>query len=524
MTRLCWQDSQYGIRLVKRKRGIRVVRVAIIEANGETPLVTELLTREIYHQELVFSASSFNEACRLYNQFHCDLCIIHSDDPDLLCFASYLKEQKHDVEVVVFTHKPELLSPVSRPSFFGALQSGNQLEFRMREIEKTLEKKNAAAKQQQQEILVQRNLERYVRLGIISSVVMGKADDDWTEEFYDQLLSPKKNIAIFAMINIKKVAFSAQVALSLCPKIEEQMKNLTIRVLKENIICLYLGPGLKEKALGDILKRIIISVYPITLKEDEISIVETDSSKTFKGLLSSFSSIRDAFPITHILPSWKPLEIYNLEIQLSRQIENGNWVKVRETLNVLGDYVNELNHGDVVINRSYYSHLWRLIDRSIWKNTGKRITIVEKSLIDFKLSLVGSIASFNELMFEFLHELVSAMALGSHGQSHKLVQKAKEYIAINYGREAGLGPVAEYLGISNCHLSKIFKKIEGLNYKEYVISIRMERAKLLLAEGNLNTSEISRLVGYPNPNYFSQAFKTYCGVSPTDFSGRRKKQ
>ena len=499
------------------------MKIAVIEGKEEKPHVAELLKRKTSLYELLFTTSSYDEACLFSVQSYCDLFIIHSDSPELLQFALFLKEHRSNVEIVVFTNNSGFFDHKMKYIVFGALQNSSQLDVCLKDTEKRLKKNIEAGTKQKHEIIMQQKVERYIRLGIISSVIMGKAEDEWVEQFFEQLLAINKEVAIILIININQGAYSLQAASSVCCKIEEQMKFLTVRVLKDSMICLYLGPAIKDRSLKSPLKKIIQNSYPITLKDFEISIFETESSKTFKGLLSAFTKIRDSFPTSHILPSWKPLEIYNLEIQLSRQIENCDWVKTRETLNILGDYVNDLNKNDVVINRSYYSHLWRQMDRNIWKNTGKRITIVEKSLIDLKLSQVWSISSFNEIMFEFLQQLVSAMALGSSGQTHKLVQKSKEYIAVNYADDISLEAVAEYLEISSTYLSKIFKEIEGVNYKEYVIRIRMEHAKLMLADGNFNTSEIARLVGYPNSNYFSQAFKKYSGVSPTDFSGRRKK-
>ena len=52
---------------------------------------------------------------------------------------------------------------------------------------------------------------------------------------------------------------------------------------------------------------------------------------------------------------------------------------------------------------------------------------------------------------------------------------------------------------------------------QYIQSLRITNAKLLLETTNYNVSEISNLVGYENPLYFSRFFKKQCGMSPVQF-------
>lgn len=72
---------------------------------------------------------------------------------------------------------------------------------------------------------------------------------------------------------------------------------------------------------------------------------------------------------------------------------------------------------------------------------------------------------------------------------------------------------------TQCHLSRsrflhLFKQYTGLSPHAYVTRIRLEKAKDLLINTTLSVAEISRIVGYPDPLYFSRIFKKYTGVSP----------
>ena len=54
---------------------------------------------------------------------------------------------------------------------------------------------------------------------------------------------------------------------------------------------------------------------------------------------------------------------------------------------------------------------------------------------------------------------------------------------------------------------------EGMNYKDYLSSVRMEKAAALLREGKLNVSQVAQEVGYGSLKNFSAAFKSYFGIT-----------
>jgi AraC-like DNA-binding protein len=45
--------------------------------------------------------------------------------------------------------------------------------------------------------------------------------------------------------------------------------------------------------------------------------------------------------------------------------------------------------------------------------------------------------------------------------------------------------------------------------------VRLQQAKLLLAQGNMNVSEVAYAVGFDSLSYFSKVFKKYYGLSPS---------
>ncbi|MDF2925668.1 MAG: two component transcriptional regulator, AraC family [Paenibacillaceae bacterium] len=99
----------------------------------------------------------------------------------------------------------------------------------------------------------------------------------------------------------------------------------------------------------------------------------------------------------------------------------------------------------------------------------------------------------------------------------QIIAKAKEYIWGAYSKEISLEDVSEHVYLSSGYFSKLFKQYTGENYIDYLIRIRMEKAKELLETTVYKTFVIGEAVGYPNTKYFFRLFKKYTGLTPSEY-------
>ncbi len=93
----------------------------------------------------------------------------------------------------------------------------------------------------------------------------------------------------------------------------------------------------------------------------------------------------------------------------------------------------------------------------------------------------------------------------------------KDYIDKNYNQNLRLSYFSDKYYFSKEYLSKIFKGNYNIGIYEYVLEVRMKRAKELLLDGSLKIQWISDRLGYTDSNYFSKAFRTYYGMTPSQF-------
>ena len=108
-------------------------------------------------------------------------------------------------------------------------------------------------------------------------------------------------------------------------------------------------------------------------------------------------------------------------------------------------------------------------------------------------------------------------SLNSIGYERKIIDQVIGYIKEYYDKDINLNTIADVFNKNNCYLSVLFKKEIGVNFTDYLTSLRIEKAKELLTNKDLNIKELSNQVGYMSPKHFSSVFKNATGISPKQY-------
>ena len=98
-----------------------------------------------------------------------------------------------------------------------------------------------------------------------------------------------------------------------------------------------------------------------------------------------------------------------------------------------------------------------------------------------------------------------------------VITKARAYIHEHQTEEIKLGHVAKAVNMSSYYFCKMFKRVTGINFTDYVARIRIEKSKNLLLNPNLRVSEIAFEVGFQSLTHFNRVFKKILGQSPTEY-------
>lgn len=156
---------------------------------------------------------------------------------------------------------------------------------------------------------------------------------------------------------------------------------------------------------------------------------------------------------------------------------------------------------------------------SFAKNQGGNIQeiICDKKLPVTFLQDSRNIYHMRERWFIFLEAYWSYLKDVRAKQYGTEIEKTINYIHQHYNDTIKLGDVADYVGINENYLCKLFKKETGSNFIDYINRMKLNKAKQLLKEGKYPVYLIAEMVGYNSESYFSRIFKKVEGMSPKAF-------
>ena len=110
--------------------------------------------------------------------------------------------------------------------------------------------------------------------------------------------------------------------------------------------------------------------------------------------------------------------------------------------------------------------------------------------------------------------MLYAAVIKPKSQSHNHVQKAIDYIELSYMNPLTIGDIADYVGLNQFYLSKLFKEKTGHTLQSHILEIRLAEAKRYLLRG-YSVKETAALVGFKDIANFSKLFKREFGRNPT---------
>lgn len=99
----------------------------------------------------------------------------------------------------------------------------------------------------------------------------------------------------------------------------------------------------------------------------------------------------------------------------------------------------------------------------------------------------------------------------------RYTEQCKEYIRKYYHQKICIPDIAEALGVSESHLSRIFKKETGESIHKYSMHMRIERAENLLKYSEASLTEISEYLCFSSQSHFGKVFKVYKNMTPKQY-------
>ena len=105
---------------------------------------------------------------------------------------------------------------------------------------------------------------------------------------------------------------------------------------------------------------------------------------------------------------------------------------------------------------------------------------------------------------------------GKHQREDAFMNQVRELLQAHLSdEEFGIAQLCEALGMSRSQLYRKFAALTDMSVNQFIIALRLEKAKELLATTHLNVSEVAYDTGFKNPAHFSRAFSEKFGYAPS---------
>lgn len=124
-----------------------------------------------------------------------------------------------------------------------------------------------------------------------------------------------------------------------------------------------------------------------------------------------------------------------------------------------------------------------------------------------------------QIVFQLIRDLNSD-AIGNMGKiskDNKYIDKAIQFMQEYYSANISINDICNLIYLSPCHFKRVFKDYTGQTPYQYLMGIRLKKAKEILRKNENSIEEVAKLCGFVNSGHFSTVFKRNVKMSPTEF-------
>ncbi|NHN32171.1 response regulator transcription factor [Paenibacillus agricola] len=207
--------------------------------------------------------------------------------------------------------------------------------------------------------------------------------------------------------------------------------------------------------------------------------------------------------------------VYELEKKLTNEVKNENIAQIYAIVN---DTFDLLYSKKIFIKPNRLKEYFVYIALNMMKMTNiSSLDSYYNELMEQVTEEINDCNNYIELrktIKGIAEKLVGLRKSRDVNKNYVLIQKCKKYIEENYMEDISLETLAGIFYFNPSYLSNLFKTYAGISYSEYLTNVRIQKAQLLLKTSNEKVYTIACKVGYNDSAYLIKIFKRNVGVSP----------
>lgn len=122
------------------------------------------------------------------------------------------------------------------------------------------------------------------------------------------------------------------------------------------------------------------------------------------------------------------------------------------------------------------------------------------------------------LLYQILHDMLLAKVRAAiNPAAYQQTLPAQEYMSAHFTEPITLDQLAKLCSVSITHFRRLFRQTYNVSPIDYLLNLRLEKAKDLLVIHDLKLEVIAELSGFQSASYFVRYFKQHTGITPAQY-------
>lgn len=205
----------------------------------------------------------------------------------------------------------------------------------------------------------------------------------------------------------------------------------------------------------------------------------------------------------------------DLERKLTNAIEGVDLIKFQEHLySMLGETIKQS-----LMSFSFLANRVLFLLSSLVKKYGIETKEIQHTIWKCQQGIweMNSQSKVRDYLIQLAKEIIEKVRVKRYSNGKLVIESILHYLNEHYASEISLTSLSSLFHINSAYLSDSFKNHVGQNFSEYLVNLRIEKAKQFLNDKELRIIDIAYLVGFSNSSYFSTVFKKHVGKTPIEY-------
>ena len=204
------------------------------------------------------------------------------------------------------------------------------------------------------------------------------------------------------------------------------------------------------------------------------------------------------------------------DLNLYGDIKNFYYNGVSQTVKNIKKFYNAIYIGFDIYNSDFEEAYFANDITKLPLNNSEKIFTLFNDMVSFSKRGINSSLLLNISFYNLLLEISNNLHFQADNNSiNSTLKPAFQFISKNDISEVTVSKLAHACPLSPSGFRSLFKANTGISPIDYLLNLKIKKAKILLSDNNLSVAEVAHMLGFADLSYFSKFYKQHTGKTPS---------